>query len=174
MEFVNRRGYHSINCQLICDANLVITHCVINWPGSVHDSRILRESSIWQLFERAARPVPGMLLGDSGYPLREWLMTPFLDSNTRAKERYNTAHRTTRSTIERANGVLKKRWHCQNLGMILHLHAKSPSPVLFCIMLQQLLDCHIQILIQTMMNQILQILSWMMEIMSKMVCSRVV
>jgi hypothetical protein len=48
-EFVNRKGKHSINCQLICDAQLVITNCVINWPGSVHDSRILRESSIWRV-----------------------------------------------------------------------------------------------------------------------------
>jgi len=111
-EYVNRKGYHSINCQLICNADLIITNCVVNWPGSVHDSRILRGSNVWEVFERVPRPLPGILLGDSGYPLREWLMTPYTDPNTRPKERYNGAHRTTRSTIERTNGVLKKRWHC--------------------------------------------------------------
>ena len=39
-EYVNRKGYHSINVQLICDADLKILNCVVKWPGSVHDSQI--------------------------------------------------------------------------------------------------------------------------------------
>ncbi|KAK7095731.1 hypothetical protein V1264_005102 [Littorina saxatilis] len=110
--YVNRKGRHSINVQLVCDADLIIINCVVNWPGSVHDSRILRESNIFQLFETLPRPIPGILLGDAGYPLKEWLMTPFTDPQTREKERFNGSHCSTRSTIERTNGVLKKRWHC--------------------------------------------------------------
>lgn len=110
--YVNRKGKHSINVQLVCDADLVITNCVVNWPGSVHDSRILRESALYRAFERVPKPLDGVLLGDSGYPLREWLLTPFIDADTRPKQRYNGAHTTTRCTIERTNGLLKKRWHC--------------------------------------------------------------
>ena len=54
----------------------------------------------------------GIILGDSGYPLRRWLMTPVLNPKNRAEERYNGAHRVTRSTIERCNGILKRRFHC--------------------------------------------------------------
>lgn len=41
-EFVNRKGRHSINVQLVANAGLIITNCVVKWPGSVHDARILR------------------------------------------------------------------------------------------------------------------------------------
>ena len=36
---------------MICDGNYRITTCVANWPGSVHDSRIYRESRISYAFE---------------------------------------------------------------------------------------------------------------------------
>ena len=37
-EYVNRKGYHSINVQLICDADHKILNCVVKWPGSVRDA----------------------------------------------------------------------------------------------------------------------------------------
>ncbi|XP_061170889.1 putative nuclease HARBI1 [Saccostrea echinata] len=51
-DFVNRKGYHSLNVQLVCDAKFRFTSICANWPGSVHDSRILRESALCQQFER--------------------------------------------------------------------------------------------------------------------------
>ena len=69
-EFVNRKGYHSINIQLICDADLKVINAVIKWPGSVHDARILRQSAVYQAFEEEQAPLAGHLLGDSGYMLR--------------------------------------------------------------------------------------------------------
>ena len=49
--YVNRKGYHSINVQIACDANYKIINLVARWPGSTHDSRILRESALLQDFE---------------------------------------------------------------------------------------------------------------------------
>lgn len=40
--FVNRKGHHSLNVQLICDAHYRITNVVARWPGSTHDSRIFK------------------------------------------------------------------------------------------------------------------------------------
>ena len=57
------------------------------WPGSTHDSRILRESSINQQFEQGA--VEGILLGDSGYGNSKWLTTPFCNPKSQAEERFN-------------------------------------------------------------------------------------
>lgn len=114
-EYVNRKGWHSINVQLICDARLRITNCVVRWPGSTHDSRILSESGIYQTFEQNQHT--GLLLGDSGYPLKKWLMVPFMNPATDAEMRYNRRHASTRSSIERCNGVLKRRFACLSTGI---------------------------------------------------------
>lgn len=111
-EYVNRKGKHTINVQLICNADMVIINCIVRWPGSVHDSRILRESNLFRNFEGPQVPLQGVFLGDSGYMLRPWLFTPILNPDSRAQHNYNAAHCSTRSGIERTNGVLKRRWHC--------------------------------------------------------------
>ena len=86
--FVNRKGFHSINCQMVMDSNFIITNLVALWPGSCHDSRILRMSGLWDHFEGGNLRL-GILLGDSGYPNRNWLLTPFLDPNNHNERRYN-------------------------------------------------------------------------------------
>lgn len=89
-----------------------IINCVAKWPGSVHDARILRESAIFSTFESSQKPLSGFFLGDSGYMLRDWLMTPIINTRLPREEAYNTAHCGTRCTIERCIGILKRRWHC--------------------------------------------------------------
>src|SRR6218665_223635 len=98
--------------QLICDADMKITNCVAKWPGSVHDARILRESGIFDAFESDRPPLNGFILGDSGYMLRNWLMTPVANIRSPRDEAFNAAHCGTRCTIEQCIGVLKRRWHC--------------------------------------------------------------
>ena len=85
--YVNRKGVHSINVQLICDTKYKIMNVVARWPGSTHDSRIIQNSGVGEMFER--RELGGILLGDSGYPQRRWLMTPIRDPNTAAQRAYN-------------------------------------------------------------------------------------
>ncbi|MBN3304316.1 HARB1 nuclease, partial [Amia calva] len=87
-------------------------NCVVKWPGSVHDTRFLWESNIFQIFQQ--NPPEGIILGDSAYPLLLWLMTPFATASTDAEERFNHAHGTTWSTIEHLNGVLKRHFACLN------------------------------------------------------------
>uniref|UniRef100_A0A672HB88 DDE Tnp4 domain-containing protein n=1 Tax=Salarias fasciatus TaxID=181472 RepID=A0A672HB88_SALFA len=90
-EYVNRKECHSINVQLTGDADLKITNCVVRWPGSVHDARILRESNIHQRFH--STPPDGIRLGDSGYPLLRWLMTPFSNVTSASQLQYITHSR---------------------------------------------------------------------------------
>ena len=46
--YVNCKGYHGIIMQAVVDSNYIFTEVVIGWPGSVHDARVLSNSSIYQ------------------------------------------------------------------------------------------------------------------------------
>ncbi|KAJ2941455.1 hypothetical protein O0L34_g3673 [Tuta absoluta] len=74
--YVNRKGYHSINTQLICDADLRILNVNALYPGSSHDSFICNLSSVLPLMQNINLRGKYYLIGDSGYALRPWLHTP--------------------------------------------------------------------------------------------------
>ena len=124
VDFVNRKGYHSINVQVMCDHRGRFMNIVAKWPGSVHDSRILRSSQIWDLMENGR--IKAKILGDSGYPCRSWLMTPLLHVHTHQERRYNAAHKGTRVLIEQTIGRWKRRFH------ILHVQSRMKNPESTC------------------------------------------
>ena len=95
--------------QIVCDAKLIIRNLVARWPGATHDSFMFGASAIHDELERGEFH-GNWLLGDSGYPCRPYLMTPLLQANTRAEERYNRSHKATRTVVERCIGVLKSRF----------------------------------------------------------------
>ena len=102
-KFRNRKGFYSINTQVICDAHGYITNIVSRCPGSTHDSRIFHESNIKRQFEN--RQFRGILLGDKGYPNLPYLCTPLHREQNNAERRYNVTHKKTRCIIERCLGV---------------------------------------------------------------------
>ncbi|XP_069131666.1 putative nuclease HARBI1 [Argopecten irradians] len=106
--YVCRKGYHAINVQGVVDAEMRFTNAVAKWPGSVHDSFIWTNSTLCRRVERGE--VDGWLLGDSGYPLRPWLLTPVLNPSTAGQHNYNHAHIKTRNVIERPFGLCKSRF----------------------------------------------------------------
>ena len=53
--------------------------------------------------------------GDSGYGMKEWLMTPLHRNPTdQAEQQFNIKHKATRRLIECAYGILKERFPCIN------------------------------------------------------------
>ncbi|XP_053382450.1 putative nuclease HARBI1 [Mercenaria mercenaria] len=110
--FVNRKHQHSINVQATCDHKGMFTSINACWPGSCHDSHILRVSNVGRYLEAHHQdPERGYLLGDSGYPCRPFLLTPFLQPGNETEERYNRAHISTRNLVERTFGVWKRTFH---------------------------------------------------------------
>lgn len=89
------------------------TNISARWPGSAHDSHVFRTSAIGQHLENGYRGIgQGVLLGDSGYPCRQFLLTPYRQPAAgRGQARFNRRHCSTRSTIERTFGIWKKRFH---------------------------------------------------------------
>ncbi|KAJ8965380.1 hypothetical protein NQ317_015679, partial [Molorchus minor] len=113
--FINRKGFHSLNVQIICDHKMLIRNINANFGGSTHDSFIWRNSQIQDylnhLHEQGERNM--WLIGDSGYPLQPYLLVPIANAVEESPEhRYNMAHIAARNCIERCIGVLKTRFRC--------------------------------------------------------------
>ena len=109
--YVDRKGYHSINVQAICDDNSRFIDAVVKWPGCNHDTFMWRQSGIKQgISSGEIQTVDGWFLGDSGYPLSSKLITPILSPVTSRERRYNRAFLKTRKTIECTVGIWKSRW----------------------------------------------------------------
>lgn len=72
-----------------------------------------------------------MLAGDSGYALRPWMMTPIVVDNPNiAIRRYNDRQKSTRSLIERCNGLLKMRFRCLLKHRVLHYRPDVCSKII--------------------------------------------
>ena len=66
--YVNRKKFHAINIQGICNANLLFLDLVAKWPGSSHNSFILQTSQVNDDFENG-KYINSWLLGEN------WLST---------------------------------------------------------------------------------------------------
>ncbi|CAG0898860.1 unnamed protein product [Darwinula stevensoni] len=70
----------------------------------------MTNSHLYIMLERS--PNMGIILGDSAYPARPYLMTPLSNPQTQQEFHCNSAHSSTRIVIERAFGQWKRRFHC--------------------------------------------------------------
>jgi hypothetical protein len=105
--YFNRKGFHSKNVQIICDANLLILNVNANFGGSAHDSFICRNPGVHETLEGLYqdRNARAWLIGDSGYPLQPWLLTPIRNTvDGTPQRRYDTAFNSARNCIERCIG----------------------------------------------------------------------
>jgi nuclease HARBI1 len=115
----NRKGYFSINVQLVCDHSGYISDVVVRWPGSVHDSTVFDNCFLRAQLETG--PNHGYLVGDGGYACRRYLLTPITNPTTDPEKAYNAAQISARNCIERTNGRLKRRFPAVKYGMRLRI-----------------------------------------------------
>ncbi|RVE44544.1 hypothetical protein evm_010810 [Chilo suppressalis] len=122
--FNREDGYHARNVQLITDADLNILHVDPTFGGATHDSFIFNYSIIKDhLHMLTNNGEEVVLLGDSGYAQRAYLMTPISDVEDSSPEAlYNSLHATARNSVERAIGLLKGRFRCLLVHRILDYH----------------------------------------------------
>lgn len=98
-----------MNVQVVSDSKSYIMDLVARWPGSAHDSHIFENSTLNRRFQ-LGQFENAHLLGDSGYPLRNYLMTTLANPRTNAEMAYNYSHIRTRQLIERIFGIWKRRF----------------------------------------------------------------
>lgn len=108
-----------MNVQTMCDAHLRILDVVARWPGSSHDSNILLNSKIYSRF--VSKEFKNcVIVADSGYPNKDFIMTPLLSVKNEAENLYNESQIRTRNCIERSYGVWKRRFPILSLGIRLN------------------------------------------------------
>lgn len=118
--FRNRKQFFSLNVQTVFDADLKINNIVCRWPGSTHDSYIFRNSELCAQFE-ANQFGNSLLLGDKGYPVKPYLITPLNATRTPAEELFNESLIRTRNVVERSYGVWKRRFPSLAMGLRVNL-----------------------------------------------------
>ncbi|XP_029340937.1 putative nuclease HARBI1 [Acyrthosiphon pisum] len=109
--YVNHHGNHSLNVQAIVDSDLKILNINARYPGARNDSYIWSTSAVRRGMEfhynNGERRT--WLIGDAGYPLEPWLMTPLphYQEGTREFE-YTKNLCKARNVVERFFGVFKR------------------------------------------------------------------
>ncbi|CAM4607227.1 unnamed protein product [Lepidochelys kempii] len=120
-QYINRKGYFSIVLQALVDHKGRFTNTNVGWPGKVHDTRIFRNSGLFQQLQEGIYfpdqkitvgdvEMPIVILGDPAYPLMPWLMKPYPGSLDSSQELFNYRLSKCRMVVECAFGRLKARW----------------------------------------------------------------
>ena len=121
----NRKGFLSQNVLAVCSFDLKFLYVLPGWEGSAADDSVLSDAIC---NKGLAIPKGKYFLGDAGYPLKPYCLTPYRgvryhlrewalgnQQPRNAKELYNLRHGQQRNAIERIFGVLKKRFPILNV-----------------------------------------------------------
>ncbi len=120
--FRNRKGTLSQNVMVVCDFDLNITYVSAGWEGSATDARVLR-SAMNKPIGKFEVPLGKFFLVDGGYANTASFLAPYRGVRYHLKEfghghrrpqnhkeLFNHRHAVLRNHVERALGVIKKRF----------------------------------------------------------------
>ncbi|XP_032690439.1 putative nuclease HARBI1 isoform X1 [Odontomachus brunneus] len=113
--YVNHWGDHTINTQVICDPDLKILNVNARYPGARHDAYIWSNSPVRRIMERKFNNGERntWLIGDDGYSLEPWLMTPLKhEQPNTSRFQYNEELCSARCCVERLFGTWKAIFRC--------------------------------------------------------------
>uniref|UniRef100_A0A6M2DUP9 Putative nuclease harbi1 n=1 Tax=Xenopsylla cheopis TaxID=163159 RepID=A0A6M2DUP9_XENCH len=129
--YLNHKGYHSINVEIICDADEKILFANARYPGSTPDEALWEVSPIRHHLSNKNESET-YLLGDSDYPLEPWLLTPFTNTENDAENKFNVLHEETRSTISKTISNIKSRFRC--LLRTLHYNPAFAGKIIYVVL----------------------------------------
>lgn len=144
--YINRKGFHSLNVQVICDSRGLFTHCYAGQVGSVHDTRVFRNSPVARFLEFPENYFPNNshIIGDAAYSIHPHVMVPFRNNGhlTIRQRNFNFCLSSTRMAIERAIGQLKIRFRILLDCLPLTDIKKIPEFIIACCVLHNI--CKLQ------------------------------
>jgi len=74
-DYYNRKRFHSVILQAVCDSKKRFIDVLIGMPGRMHDARVFRNSPFYQnIMYYNLIPDMNHLISDTAYPLSKFLM----------------------------------------------------------------------------------------------------
>ena len=147
--FYFKSGGYTMQCQAVVDRSRKFIDLSVGMPGSTNDARQLRRRMLYQratttnLFN-PADAVEGFipyLIGDKGYPVLPWLITPYRELGGRRSVQetlFNRKLSRARSVVENAFGILKQSFRELHSATDLHV-TLLPDVVVTCCILHNML-----------------------------------
>lgn len=115
----NQKGFISQNVLAVCDLDMNFTYILARWEESTHDGRVLTNA----ISRGFGAPTSKYYLADAGYNNSPLTMVPYCGVRYHLKEQarrtmrpqtkkelFNLRHASLQNVIERAFGVLKRRF----------------------------------------------------------------
>ena len=122
-DYFNRKHFYRFLVQGIVDASDLYLSVATGFPGSLHDARMVRLTDVYwaaadenilmePTFDLGGTIVRPLIVEDTAYPNKTWLIRPFKDDGglTRAQRNFNREISKARIVSEHAFGMTKGRW----------------------------------------------------------------
>lgn len=149
--WLDQEKNHTMVLQAIVDPDMRFQDIVAGWPGKMDDASILRSSNFFSLCEKGKRLngkkmeiskefiIREYIIGDSGFPLLPWLITPFPGKElSDSSMEFNKRHFATRMVAQRALARLKEMWRIIQGVMWRPDKNKLPRIILVCCLLHNI------------------------------------
>ncbi|OWZ14490.1 hypothetical protein PHMEG_00012025 [Phytophthora megakarya] len=137
-----RKNFPAYSMQAVVDSNKLFLEFLVR-PGSCNDNTLWSGSWIGANVKRVI-PYNHHLLGDGGYMLREYLLTPFEHDARSTPEinKYNLVHSRRRISVECAFGALKGRFQILRHELESHSEQVDATVIGACVVLHNFCILH--------------------------------
>ncbi|XP_016462370.1 protein ALP1-like isoform X1 [Nicotiana tabacum] len=149
--WLDQNKNHSMILQAVVDPDMRFRDIVTGLPGKMKENSVLQSSIFFKLCEKGDRlngnniklseeaEVREYIIGDSGFPLLPWLLTPYQGKElSESKAEFNKKHFATRIVAQRALARLKEVWKMIHGLMWRPDKHKLPRFILVCCILHNI------------------------------------
>ncbi|KAK6142199.1 hypothetical protein DH2020_003011 [Rehmannia glutinosa] len=149
--WLDRNENHSMILQAIAGPDLKFLNIVTGWPGKMTDSSVLQSSNFFKQCQKGEKLNGGKIvlsegtalteyiIGDSGFPLLPWLVTPYQGKELSENEvEFNKRLIATHDVAKRALSRLKDDWKMIQGVMWRPDKHKLPRFILVCCILHNI------------------------------------
>ncbi|KAJ6350189.1 hypothetical protein OIU78_006375 [Salix suchowensis] len=148
--WIDREKNRSMLLQAIVDPDMRLRDVIVGYPGSLSDAIVLQNSSFYKLSEEGKRlngkkielqegmELGEYIIGDSGFPLLSWLLTPYQNALSDHQAEFNKRHSATQVVAQIALARLKEMWRIIHGPMWLPDKSRLPRIIFVCCLLHNI------------------------------------